>query len=103
MRIRTEALPTPSGAALRVRLSVSDNGPGFSDKILNRAFEPYVTSKPRGTGLGLAVVKKIAEEHHARIEIQNLQSEGSVCGARVSLIFPGLAQQHSVDAPQRQA
>ncbi|MDE1977726.1 MAG: GHKL domain-containing protein, partial [Betaproteobacteria bacterium] len=103
VRIRTEALPTPSGAALRVRLSVSDNGPGFSDKILNRAFEPYVTSKPRGTGLGLAVVKKIAEEHHARIEIQNLQSEGSVCGARVSLIFPGLAQQHSVDAPQRQA
>jgi multi-sensor signal transduction histidine kinase (EC 2.7.13.3) len=83
-----------------VRLSVSDNGPGFSDKILNRAFEPYVTSKPDGTGLGLAVVKKITEEHHARIEIQKpSRPKGSVCGARVSLIFPGLAQQHSVDTP----
>jgi nitrogen fixation/metabolism regulation signal transduction histidine kinase len=43
----------------RVRLVVRDNGPGFPPKILNRAFEPYVTTKTRGTGLGLAVVKNI--------------------------------------------
>ncbi|MGC9163490.1 MAG: ATP-binding protein [Thiomonas sp.] len=103
VRIRTEVLPAQPGGTLRVRLSVSDNGPGFSDKILQRAFEPYVTSKPRGTGLGLAVVKKIADEHHARIEIQNLQTEGSVCGARVSLIFPALAQQATVQVPRQHA
>jgi len=34
-----------------VRLSITDNGPGFAPKILARAFEPYVTSKPKGTGL----------------------------------------------------
>ncbi|WP_432381663.1 ATP-binding protein [Duganella sp. P38] len=54
-----------------VRLAISDNGPGFAPKILARAFEPYVTSKTRGTGLGLAMVKKIIEEHGGRIDIQN--------------------------------
>jgi nitrogen fixation/metabolism regulation signal transduction histidine kinase len=103
VRIRTEALPSPGSPAPRVRLSVTDNGPGFSEKILSRAFEPYVTSKPRGTGLGLAVVKKITEEHHARIEIQNLQADGRVCGARVSLIFPGLAQHTAAPAPLQPA
>ncbi|OIQ72835.1 sensor protein kinase WalK [mine drainage metagenome] len=101
VRIRTDALPANAGVPARVRLSVSDNGPGFSEKILTRAVEPYVTSKPRGTGLGLAVVKKITEEHHARIEIQNLQSEGRVCGARVSLIFPALAPGRDVSVPMQ--
>jgi len=54
-----------------VRLAISDNGPGFAPKILARAFEPYVTSKARGTGLGLAMVKKIIDEHGGRIDIQN--------------------------------
>lgn len=58
-----------SGSA--VQLTIIDNGAGFSQKILNRAFEPYVTSKPRGTGLGLPMVKKIIEEHGGRIDIQN--------------------------------
>jgi nitrogen fixation/metabolism regulation signal transduction histidine kinase len=49
----------------RVRLSVLDSGPGFEDQVLKRAFEPYVTTKAKGTGLGLAVVKKIADEHGA--------------------------------------
>jgi nitrogen fixation/metabolism regulation signal transduction histidine kinase len=54
-----------------VRLAIADNGPGFAPKILARAFEPYVTSKTRGTGLGLAMVKKIIDEHGGRIDIQN--------------------------------
>ncbi|WP_332854453.1 sensor histidine kinase [Duganella sp. S19_KUP01_CR8] len=54
-----------------VRLAISDNGPGFAPKILARAFEPYVTSKAKGTGLGLAMVKKIIDEHGGRIDIQN--------------------------------
>jgi nitrogen fixation/metabolism regulation signal transduction histidine kinase len=54
------------GELRAVRLTVIDNGPGFADKVLKRAFEPYVTTKAKGTGLGLAVVKKIADEHGAR-------------------------------------
>ena len=71
----------------RVRLTVRDNGSGFPEHILKRAFEPYVTTKVKGTGLGLAVVKKIADEHGARIDISNRVTDGSVSGAQVSLSF----------------
>ncbi len=67
-----------------VRLSIADNGAGFAPKILARAFEPYVTSKPRGTGLGLAMVKKIIEEHGGRIDIRN-RADGK--GAKVAILL----------------
>jgi nitrogen fixation/metabolism regulation signal transduction histidine kinase len=72
----------------RVRLSVLDQGPGFMEAILKRAFEPYVTTKVKGTGLGLAVVKKIADEHGSRVDIANRVVEGQVVGAQVSLSLP---------------
>jgi nitrogen fixation/metabolism regulation signal transduction histidine kinase len=91
------------GAVTAVRLTVVDNGPGFEEQVLRRAFEPYVTTKLRGTGLGLAVVKKIADEHRARVRIRNRhggdQPEGVVTGARVSLSFFALAQSGSGIAP----
>ena len=91
------------GAVTAVRLSVVDNGPGFDEQVLRRAFEPYVTTKPRGTGLGLAVVKKIADEHRARVRIRNRhegdQPEAPVTGARVSISFFALAQSGSGIAP----
>jgi nitrogen fixation/metabolism regulation signal transduction histidine kinase len=71
----------------RVRLIVQDTGSGFPDHILKRAFEPYVTTKAKGTGLGLAVVKKIADEHGARVDLKNRVEEGVVQGAQVSLSF----------------
>ncbi|PUE06410.1 PAS domain-containing sensor histidine kinase [Limnohabitans sp. T6-5] len=71
----------------RVRLTVTDSGPGFAPNILKRAFEPYVTTKAKGTGLGLAVVKKIADEHGARIELSNVMQDGEIKGAQVSLSF----------------
>ncbi len=80
-----------SATSQRVRLIVRDNGAGFPDNILKRAFEPYVTTKAKGTGLGLAVVKKIADEHGARIDISNRVSGGSVQGAQVSLSFQVVA------------
>ena len=74
-----------------VRLSVADNGPGFSPRILSRAFEPYITSKSKGTGLGLAVVKKIVDEHGARIELKNRMRNDVIRGARISILFQKLA------------
>ena len=76
-----------AAAAQRVRLVVLDQGTGFPEHILKRAFEPYVTTKSRGTGLGLAVVKKIADEHGARIDLSNRIASGVVEGAQVSLSF----------------
>ena len=58
-------------------LSIEDNGPGFSEDILKKAFEPYVTTKSHGTGLGLAIVKKIIEEHEGIIVVENIKSGGA--------------------------
>jgi nitrogen fixation/metabolism regulation signal transduction histidine kinase len=71
----------------RARLIVQDTGSGFPQHILKRAFEPYVTTKTKGTGLGLAVVKKIADEHGARVDLKNRIENGAVLGAQVSLSF----------------
>ena len=80
-----------SESAHRVRLRVQDNGVGFPAHILKRAFEPYVTTKVKGTGLGLAVVKKIADEHGARIDLSNrMAGEGEhkvIRGAQVAISF----------------
>ncbi|WP_239424478.1 sensor histidine kinase [Snodgrassella communis] len=57
---------------------VSNNGKTFSQEMLLHAFDPYVTDKPGGTGLGLPVVKKIIEEHGGRIQISN-QKNGLAC------------------------
>ena len=67
-----------------VHVCVQDNGAGFSPDILPRAFEPYVTNKSKGTGLGLAVVKKIIEEHHGQVILGNAERQG----ARILLTMP---------------
>ncbi len=67
-----------------VEIAVRDDGPGFDASVLPQAFEPYVTTKPKGTGLGLPIVKKIAEEHDGSIEARN-----SATGAEVVLRLPG--------------
>jgi nitrogen fixation/metabolism regulation signal transduction histidine kinase len=105
--IATEAARNDHGELRAVRLKVSDNGPGFADKVLKRAFEPYVTTKSKGTGLGLAVVKKIADEHGARVRIVNLsagaadspQGDPPVTGAQVSLSFSNLAPAPAASPP----
>jgi nitrogen fixation/metabolism regulation signal transduction histidine kinase len=66
-----------------VRLTVADNGPGFSAQLLQRAFEPYITTKAHGTGLGLAIVRKIVEEHGGYIDISNRRTGG----ARITILL----------------
>jgi nitrogen fixation/metabolism regulation signal transduction histidine kinase len=82
-RVEVETALVPDGADGRVRLRISDNGCGFPEAILKRAFEPYVTTKPKGTGLGLAIVKKIIDEHHGLITIENAAGRGA--SVRISL------------------
>jgi nitrogen fixation/metabolism regulation signal transduction histidine kinase len=93
--VRTSAALGEDGRLRAVRLTVLDNGPGFAENVLKRAFEPYVTTKSKGTGLGLAVVKKIADEHRARLRVANVHEgddpDRPVAGARVSLSFSDFA------------
>jgi nitrogen fixation/metabolism regulation signal transduction histidine kinase len=72
----------------RVRLAISDNGGGFAESIMKRAFEPYVTTKPKGTGLGLAIVKKIIDEHHGSVSIENRAGDSGRGGAAVTIALP---------------
>jgi PAS domain S-box-containing protein len=68
-----------------VELAVADNGPGLPAGFGERWFEPYTTSKNKGTGLGLAVVKKIAEEHGGSIRAENRAQGGAVFTLRLPI------------------
>jgi nitrogen fixation/metabolism regulation signal transduction histidine kinase len=70
-----------------VRFSITDNGIGFPEHLMKRAFEPYVTTKPKGTGLGLVIVKKIVEEHGGEVSVANVRPHG----ARVTITLPTAA------------
>lgn len=60
-----------------VHLTVEDNGPGFSDEALRRAFQPFATTKANGTGLGLAIVQKVIVSHNGSIAAQNAPAGGA--------------------------
>ena len=67
-----------------VLFSVSDSGCGIPVDILPNLFDPYVSSKQSGSGLGLSIVKKIVEEHSARVQAKNNETHG----ASVMIHFP---------------
>ncbi|MEQ1773550.1 MAG: ATP-binding protein [Burkholderiales bacterium] len=67
-----------------ISFSVTDSGSGFPEHLMKRAFEPYVTTKTKGTGLGLVIVKKIVEEHGGNVTISNIEPHG----ARVLITLP---------------
>lgn len=60
-----------------VWLSVADTGTGIPADHLNRIFEPFYTTKQRGTGLGLMIVQRIIREHRGRIELESRVGHGS--------------------------
>ena len=83
----------PEGGRLSVRLetqkesvevTVSDTGSGIRENDLPRIFDPYFTSKPAGTGLGLAVVQKIMEAHGAAVKVESKEGRGTKVTLRFS-------------------
>ncbi len=77
----------PDGGALGIALSVSnsylsvafsDTGSGIEREDLGRIFEPYYTTKPRGSGLGLMIVQRIVQDHGGQIEIDSKSDAGTV-------------------------
>jgi signal transduction histidine kinase len=67
-----------------VEVVISDSGPGIPDDHLPRIFEPFFTTKATGTGLGLAVVRRIMEGHGGDVQVESRPGEGT----RVRLRFP---------------
>jgi signal transduction histidine kinase len=64
-----------------------DSGPGIADQDLAKIFDPFFSTKAKGTGLGLALVQQIVTEHGGRIEVTSGAGEGTT----FTLIFPALA------------
>jgi hypothetical protein len=60
-----------------VRIAVSDAGPGFGEDVAKRLFEPFFTTRPAGTGLGLATVRKIVRDHDGAVDVASAPGKGS--------------------------
>ena len=60
-----------------IQLSISDNGKGISKENVDKIFEPFFTTKKSGTGIGLALVKKIIDMHNGKIAIESKEGEGT--------------------------
>ncbi|MBV9286670.1 MAG: two-component system VirA-like sensor kinase, partial [Hyphomicrobiales bacterium] len=60
-----------------VRLVVTDTGPGFTEEVARRLFEPFFTTRPAGTGLGLATVRKIVRDHDGAMDVVSAPGQGS--------------------------
>jgi len=67
-------------------LSVSDRGPGVEPEVLERAFNPFFTTRHTGTGLGLAIVHRIVDAHHGRVVMRNNAPEAR--GLTVEFLIP---------------
>lgn len=68
----------------KVKIVISDNGPGIPEKDLENIFEPFYTTKSSGTGLGLAIARKIVEQHKGSLQI--IKKEGR--GASFEILIP---------------
>ena len=79
-RLTVELSATPT----HVTIALTDTGPGIPDALLDRIFEPFVTTKQTGSGLGLAICMGIAEAHEAKLRVTNLP----IGGARFEVEFP---------------
>jgi signal transduction histidine kinase len=60
-----------------LRVTISDTGPGIPLDVQRRIFEPFFTTKARGTGLGLAVARRVIEEHGGTIEVTSEPRKGT--------------------------
>jgi signal transduction histidine kinase len=90
-RIRVEVGTTDSGW---MRLAVTDSGPGISPENLSKIFDPFFSTKQKGTGLGLALVQQIVTDHGGRIEV-DLPATG---GTTFAILLPPAARAEAASA-----
>src|SRR5262249_57373468 len=67
----------PQAPIPAVVIDVSDNGPGITADLTDRIFNPFFTTKPQGSGLGLPIVRKIVDAHDGRIDVNSSSETGT--------------------------
>ena len=91
LTLRTEARPGI------VRITVSDTGPGLAQELADQLFDTRVTTKPEGSGLGLPMVRMVAESHGGAVWYRSTSGEG----ASFSLVFPTPSEHVDPDRTHR--
>ena len=77
-------------------LQVTAQGKGIADSVKDRLFEPFVSTKPGGSGLGLSIVHRAVEAHHGFIVVS---SAGAAGGTKFTVLLPRLGAEGSKKAP----
>ncbi|MBK6966098.1 MAG: nuclear transport factor 2 family protein [Bacteroidales bacterium] len=77
--VTTEAVTPPPGGPRGVKISVKDNGNGIPQKVLDKIFQPFFTTKPtgQGTGLGLSLAYDIVKAHGGELKVSSVENEGT--------------------------
>jgi signal transduction histidine kinase len=78
VRVRARA------ATGKIEVTIEDNGPGISSELLARVAQPFFTTKPHGTGLGLWVSRGLMAQHGGSLDIQSVENKGTT----VTLLLP---------------
>ena len=79
LAIRTRTLPAAEKGRVGCRVCISDTGVGISPENLKKVFNPFYTTKPKGTGIGMAIVHNIVNLHAGKIEISSSPGSGTQC------------------------
>jgi two-component system sensor kinase FixL len=73
-----------------VEFAITDNGPGVSSDIADRLFDPFVTTKSHGMGMGLSVCRRLIESHGGTIDVESVPGQGACFSFRLPLYRPVL-------------
>ncbi|RKH09144.1 GAF domain-containing protein, partial [Corallococcus sp. CA053C] len=87
-QLQVKARREAHGGREQLRIDVTDQGPGIPAELLHRVFEPFFTTKAQGTGMGLAVVKRILDEHRGEIAVESAPGRGTTFIFRLPLTQP---------------
>jgi signal transduction histidine kinase len=92
--LRVTAARMTAGNQEGVEVRIEDTGPGIPAELKEQIFNPFVTTKKTGVGLGLSIVSRIIDGHHGTIRVESGGDKNGLRGARFVIFFPGAS-----DAP----
>ncbi len=75
-KLTVETKPWPTASGMGAAITISDTGGGVAPEVVSNIFNPFFTTKREGTGLGLALSKRIVEGHGGEISVINREGEG---------------------------